>query len=126
MRLDVNAKETVRIQILMHVQRKLFKFIGHASVVASAVFNIWHRAEQEQAIVERATAEFTKSHQWLMWCFAGYYCGLECVLGWAKSRLTMYSSSSGLILKFKIWFGISSTLSKPICFGWVIQIEYNA
>ncbi|GKA33274.1 hypothetical protein Tco_0719641 [Tanacetum coccineum] len=42
--------------------------------------------------------------RWLMWCSAGYYCGLECVLGWAKSRLSMYSSY-GLILKFKTGLG---------------------
>ncbi|GKD76821.1 hypothetical protein Tco_1339442, partial [Tanacetum coccineum] len=49
---------------------------------------------------------------WLMWCFAGYYYGLELVLEWAKSRLTLYSSSS-LILKFKNQFGTSSTSSNP-------------
>ncbi|GKB10504.1 hypothetical protein Tco_0844427 [Tanacetum coccineum] len=79
------------------------------------------RSEQGQAIVERATAEFTKSHEWLIWCFADYYCGLERVLGWTKSRLTMYSSSSGLILKFKYWFGMSSTSLNPICFGLVAE-----
>nr|GEW93210.1 AP180 N-terminal homology (ANTH) domain [Tanacetum cinerariifolium] len=55
-------------------------------------------------------------YQWLIWCFTRYYCGLELVLGWAKSKLTMYSSSC-LIPKFKNHFGTSSTSSNPICFG---------